>query len=436
MRRDRRSRGASALRVLVATAALAGLVGVLFLGAARGQRGGRGTMPVSSFRPDDSGLLAARLVLEEIGLPVESRRGPRLPPGTGHVLVRVAMDFAADQRPPEEKAEENRELAGWVMRGNGLLLMSSLKSSSPAFPSVRGADESATPTVVDVPDELKRLIAGAGPDVPASGEDDFEIHDFDGLEDPWLTEGLWVSVGESDEILVREPIPAADARIVERPHGDGLVIVVSDPWFATNVRLAQSDNAAWLAELVSRLREGGTVYFDDRAVGQVASRGVVSLLTERGLGPALACVFMLLLLVWWRNGPSDAADRQAGPRREYRPESYAHLRAGLYAQCMSGPEIHAVVRDEVRRRLSAGDRTGMERALDMFATRHPARADAVRDALAELPADRQTSFRAHPAVWTRAVAMVWRALDDARAATARPSNGEKQDGDDRERSAT
>jgi len=424
VRRDRRCRGVSVLRVLVATAALAALVGVLFLAAARGQRGGRGTMPISSFRPDDSGLLAARLVLEEIGLPVASRRGARLPPGTGNVLIRVAVEFAADGRPPEEKSQSDKELAAWVLRGNGLLLLSSLPSTSPAFPSVQGADDADEPMTVAIPDEAKRLLAGAGPAVPESGEDTMELHDFDGLDDPWLTSGLWVSLQPGDELLVREPYPADVARIVERLHGEGRTIVVSDPWFATNVRLARSDNAAWLAELVSRLREGGTVYFDDRAVGQVASRGVVSLLTERGLGPALACVVVLLLLVWWRNGPSDAVDRHAAPPREYHPESYAHLRAGLYAECMTGAEIHAVVRDEVRRRLSAGDRTGMERALDMFATRHPERADAIRDALAELPADRKTSFRDHPAVWTRAVAMVWRALDDARAAGGRPSNGE------------
>ena len=118
MRRDRHCRGVSVLRVLVATAALAALVGVLFLAAARGQRGGRGTMPISSFRPDDSGLLAARLVLEEIGLPVASRRGARLPPGTGNVLIRVAVEFAADARPPEEKAQSDKELAAWVLRGN------------------------------------------------------------------------------------------------------------------------------------------------------------------------------------------------------------------------------------------------------------------------------------------------------------------------------
>ena len=406
---------------------LAALVLAVFGAAERAERSGRATAAGSSFRADETGHRAARLLLESLGFRVHSRRGARLPRGTGHVLVRVeGLPGAASTVTPErERFAEGAALAAWVEAGNGVLLLASESPVGSGFPPVRERFEVPHDELVMGPaapvatPEALDLIYGSRPDVPQGGADELERHDIADLRDPWIAPYHVVHAGPTDTVLaVRDDDGVERAVIVESTRGRGRVIVVADPWFATNVRVAQADNAAWLAALVERLAAGGDVWIDDRALGQSATRGVLSLFHEAGFGPALVAGFVLLLLVWWRSGPSDAPDRLVRPRRAYRPEAYAELRAGLYAECLTPSDVRRMVRNEVARRLGRGDATSFERAMSLLHTRDPERAVRLQAALDGLPQHGGVSVTRHARTWGAAVGRVWNVLGEGAETTA------------------
>ncbi len=419
--------------LLLACAVLVAVVVVAAAAFGRGLSSGRGTRPGSSFRADESGSLAARLVLEDLGYDVASRRGARLPRGRGHVLIRIQGLEAVAASPagpglagftPDAPVEEIQaawsELAEWIADGNALLLCAGSQPEATAFPSVV--------PLADAPLEVGDLTATGdgtldelfGADrvrVPATeGSTIEEEHVFDDLGDPWISGRTALAADAEDDVLAT----SADASggevpvVLARAFGDGQAIVVADPFFLSNVRLAaeETDNAAWLAVLVERIHGGGTVVFDDRAVGQTASRGVLSLLEERGLGPALLGGLFVLLLAWWRLGPGDAPDRRVRVDPVYAPESFALLRADLYAHCLAGADVRAMVHAEVVRRVARGDALSCERALDLLATRDPAGAERVRAALVEMPRHDAVTVRRYPELWSQSVARVWRALEE------------------------
>lgn len=403
-------------------------------GAARlasdARRGGRGTAHGSSFRADEAGLLGARLLLEELGHAVESRRGPHLPEGSGHVLVRV--EGGPQHRrvvEPEERAA-GAALRAWVERGNALLLFASRAPIAADLPPVRGSGpddwKPVVPDEADIGDDLGEnlevLFGRDRADVPdADGEDLAVVEELRGVE-PVAVTGRWtLEPGTGDVVLLRR---AGDVVGLERNVGRGRTVVVADPWFLTNVRLANHpENAAFLAAVVERIAEGGdgAVWFDDRAAGQEASRGLLSLFQEIGLGPALAGGLVLLLLAAWRAAVSDAPDRFVRPDVQYHPEQLALQRGDLYASCLTPDEARRIVRDEVARRIGRGDGVGCDRALAMLAARDPERAARVRAALDALPRHPAVTPRRHPETWCLAVSEVWRALETPPAARPAPS---------------
>ena len=414
-------RGGSAVRVLVGLAVVAALVATVVSAALRGQRTGYGTAEMSSFRADDPGLLAARLVLEQIGLPVESRRGAHLPDGTGHVLVRV-LGPAQDALPIEERRADRDELVEWVARGNGALLLAQPGDEEldvPGWPRVVVATAVDDGPEVEDGDEEDELAIAA----TTTGEWITESVLVDGLRDPWIGTRHALEGAEDLERLADRDDDPVVARV---EHGNGSVIVVADPFFAANVRLAKADNAAWLAHMVVSQRRGGTVWIDDRAVGQAASRGLLSLLVEGGLGPTLLLALGTVLLFWWRNGPSDVPALEDGAAGEYRPESVAELRAGLYVDSLSAGDVRRVVRDETARRLARGEPRPLPQTIELLETRRPEAAEALRDALAAVPTDKRIDMRDHKDTWVAAVATVWRALS----ASTTTAGTEDTDGND------
>ncbi len=419
-----RSAPRSAVRpmaVIAAVTVLVALVVVVFAAGDRAGATGRGTAIATSLRADEAGHRAARLLLHELGIAAHSRRGARLPDGSGHVLVRVtglpgATDAWADV-PERERATLESDLLAWVRRGNGLLLLSGAAPTVGDLPEVSGTDDAAPTAPSWDYDSLTTAapgldgLFGARPKPPFNGLHLHELHELPGLDDPWFSTTYSVSGFSDARTLVRRPDAiGGDAVVVEVDRGEGRVTVVAEPWFATNVGLSRRDNAAWFVTLVERLRGGGDVWFDDRSLGEVGTRGVLSLLTERGLGPALAAVLCLLLVLWWHVGVSDAPDRRVADRATYRPEAYADLRADLYAKCMNGADVRRVVAHEISRRLGRGDTTTPERALRLLAVRAPERAEAVRVAVGALPDPAETSVAKHPRTWAIAVGDVWRAL--------------------------
>lgn len=403
---------------LVLLALLATVVGA----AHRAEMSGRATAAGSSFRADEAGHRAARLLLEAVGIEVRSRRGARLPEGTGHVLIRVEglPGVSPEDVPQRERESEGSALEAWVARGNAVLLLGGDTPPGSGFPVIREAHQlpdtglGLGPPVAAPEADGIDAIFGRRPDVPSAGDGIVERHELPDLHDPWISPFHAVTPAPGDTVLVeRVGDGETDAVVVAGQRGSGCVIAVADPWFATNVRLGAADNAAWLVALVERLRRDGDVWFDDRAVGQTATRGVLSLLFEGGLGPAFLAGAVLLALVWWRVGPSDAPDRLVRPREEYRPEAYADLRAGLYADCLTGDEVRRMVQGEVVRRLGRGDGVSYERAIALLQVRDPERAQRLTRALDGLPRHRDVSVTRHAATWSAAVSRVWNVLSES-----------------------
>ncbi len=405
-------------RIVLATAVFALLAAAVVSAASLGSRTGRGMATGSSFRADETGLLAARRLLEGLGYDVVSRRGAVLPRGRGHVLIRIeGLPRPASET--ESEVEEERRAGGqrlseWVAQGNAAIVLASRAVEGTDFPAVGGDG-------LPVADVAGDFVWDTTPQVvPGDGLDEVEEAIPDGLSDPWIAGAWHVVTGHGDEVLARAPGSSGDGDplVVDTRRGDGRVVVIADPYFASNAKLAKSDNAAWLAVLVARVHGGGQVLFDDRAVGQAATRGVLSLLGEKGLWPAIAAGALLLLLVWWRVGPSDAPDRHVREDASYRPESFVLVRADLYAECLTPQDARRMVRDEVARRLGRGDALGCDRALAMLAARDPARAERIRRALDALPDDARVTPRRHADTWCAAVADVWRAIGPAPGAAA------------------
>ena len=417
-------RGNSRVAMIGGIVVLALLVGSVFVAAKRAETSGRATAPGSSFRADESGHRAARLLLESLDFTVHSRRGARLPDGIGHVLVREeGLPGSATEGVPErERVTVGAEFDAWIERGNSALIFASRTPPGTGWPDVRDRyeipedDSLLGPEVVVIGNDASLLdVFGSRPEVPEGGVGIQEEHEFEGLGDPWITPYYVIEPADGDEVLAVRVTDAGDREpvIVRSSRGRGTVIVVADPWFATNVRLLRGDNAAWLATMVDELIRDGDVWFDDRALGHAASRGVLSLFEEAGLGPAMVATLLLLLLVWWRVGPSDAPDRVTRPQHGYDPAAYADLRAGLYAECLTADEVRRMVRAEVGRRLSQGDGVSYERALALLQTRDPKRAERIQGALEGLPQHAAVTVAKHARTWCIAVSQVWAALDES-----------------------
>ncbi len=429
----------SKVRTVLGVAVLAAFALAVVASARLGGRAGRGTAPGSSFRADESGLLGARRVLEELGYRVESRRGAKLPEGVGHVLIRVEgvvrpdhSVFSAGPReaPAEERIAAGESLDRWVRDGNSVLLVGAQTPGGTGWPAIsrRAASADAPPSAPDVVqrgvgprdrksvgEELARVFGDDRPTVPVDdGRDVVEVSTLKGPGDPWISDRYRIATPSGCEVLCSAPQDDGGSTpvVVECKRGGGRVVLVADPFFLSNVRLAGSDNAAWLAVLVAHLHGGGDVWFDDRAVGQAATRGVMSLFAEAGLGPAFAAAGLLVLLWWWRIGPSDAPRRHVVEDREYRPETFALVRADLYAQCLTTDDARRMVEEEVARRIGRGDSGDCRRALSMLAARDPGKAARIARALDGLPSAGGGRIAGRPHAWIAAMNAVARALND------------------------
>jgi hypothetical protein len=137
----------------------------------------------------------------------------------------------------------------------------------------------------------------------------------------------------------------------------------------------------------------------------------MSLLVENGLGPGLLTGLLLLLLIWWRHAPADAPDRRVADEPAFVPESFALLRADLYAASITADDVHRMVQDEIARRLGAGDAAQWERAVEGLDRRDPLRAQRLRDALARMPVAEGVSPSRYPRLWAESVCAVWSALE-------------------------
>ena len=98
--------------------------------------------------------------------------------------------------------------------------------------------------------------------------------------------------------------------ILERPYGDGSIVVIGDAYLLSNEAMARARHApllAWVVGPVSR------VVFDETHLGVVENSGVAALARRYGLGHTAMALLVVALLYLWRNGtslvPPSEADR-------------------------------------------------------------------------------------------------------------------------------
>ena len=98
------------------------------------------------------------------------------------------------------------------------------------------------------------------------------------------------------------------AVLVERPFGEGGLVLATDSFFLSNEALAGDDrHAALLAGLVGP--QARRVVFDERHLGVEENPGVMTLARRYGLEGALAALGLLVGLFLWRNATSLAPPR-------------------------------------------------------------------------------------------------------------------------------
>ena len=151
-----------------------------------------------------------------------------------------------------------------------------------------------------------------------------------------------------DQLLDATPIITAGSRVLvaRRQVGAGDVWLVACPEIFTNEHLMMADHAALLLALVGTQRP---VWFDEKIHDVVSDVGLMMLLRQWGLGPALAIGVWLVVLWFWRArvllGPP------ADPWRDHRAEAVEGIDAlaGLYHRALSRRELIDLYRQRLLR---------------------------------------------------------------------------------------
>lgn len=136
-------------------------------------------------------------------------------------------------------------------------------------------------------------------------------------------------------------------------RGAGDVVVLASPEVLENGLLARADHLRLLERLAGR---GRPIFFDEGVHGLAVERGLLRLLLDWGLGPALALAALAGLLVLWRGrsrvGPPE--DDWEDTRSE--AVDLVGSLAQLYRRALRRDEAVALYRDALRRAIAL--RTG------------------------------------------------------------------------------
>jgi len=207
----------------------------------------------SSFAPEPEGLLAFRLLLEDLGVPLEisSRPWDSLPDG-GLLLVATPL-----RRGPD--AEETRNLRSWLARGGALLLIDDATQLERSRHLDRLLDQiqlQATAPLTDIDPRTLRLkrpdpVVARGTPVMPAGSDLAELQLSSGATFEERSRGVPLAI--TDDALV----VAATIRV-----GQGRVVRVLGPLLA-NDRIGTGDNLAFALRMVDDLRADGPVRLDE-----------------------------------------------------------------------------------------------------------------------------------------------------------------------------
>jgi len=141
--------------------------------------------------------------------------------------------------------------------------------------------------------------------------------------------------------------------IAVHPLGEGAVVVVADPYLATNAGLGKEGNLEFWVRLVSHyLEPGGRVLFDDLHAGATDAKGVVAYARRAGVVPAMLLALFALALYGWRAGTRFGAVLPPLEERNLRASSeLVHAVADLYERAQLRGHVLAVLSRRFRRAL-------------------------------------------------------------------------------------
>lgn len=367
------------------------LLGLVVTGLMLGESGRRSTARFpSSLAPEPEGLLAFRLLLDELEIPTRISRGPwdaQLEADPQGVLV-VATPLR--RRPHEDEAAA---LLAWLQDGGALCVIDDATVVESA-PHLAGVLESAgLPARLPLAelDERTLLLArpataevrGTGAAPSDSGLRRIVLSEAAELEHDWI--GVPLAVGDGRVV-------AAEGRI-----GRGRVIRVLGALTA-NDRLLEGDNLALALQVVEDLRGDGPVWFDEYHHGfggamparRLHGAALIWALLQTGLA---ACVFAVARGV--RFGPMRP---DAAPQRRSSLE-FVHSMASLYRRAHARRHVIAAARDrfvrEARGRWFARHEPSLEQIASAVAEHRGLPADRVRSLLGN--ADAASRAESEPA---------------------------------------
>jgi hypothetical protein len=141
--------------------------------------------------------------------------------------------------------------------------------------------------------------------------------------------------------------------VTVQPVGKGALVVVADPFIATNAGIGQGGNLEFWVRLVDfYLGSGGRVLFDDLHAGATDNKGVVAYARGAGLLPAMLLALFGLALYLWRAGARFGAVMDPAAARNLRASSeLVHAVAGLYERADLRGHALAVLSRRFRHRL-------------------------------------------------------------------------------------
>jgi hypothetical protein len=278
---------------------------VAYVALMAGAEAGRGQPAFSVFSNEDDGLATAARVLQKLGFePVAVTRPIHHTRREGLLIVVEPRQDGFFGTVNDLSDADAQGLLGWVEKGNTLVLM--------------GRHSTALHKALGVAVERPKK---GGPDDVVRTADADEVRGYTVPDSSGLTfEVRRVAVEGQEFITSRKGLPlwpAGDGQgSVLLAHGQGQVLVVSDPSLWTHRGLLRNDNVLLMYNVAALNAAGGRVYFDEYHHGIRSSGGYWDYLRYHDLHwtvlQALAVVAVALWAVAVRLGPAVALPKPAG----------------------------------------------------------------------------------------------------------------------------
>ena len=310
---------------LSAFAVLAVFACLLSILALAGRDGSRATTDVG---PDGTAALAG--VMTRLGYDVESLRLglhvlPRVEPG----LLVMTSPPGLVTWPPLTDSDADHVLA-WVSRGGVVLHLADRQTSL----------LDALEVELDA-EVLSRTTSSSGTRAA-----------FATRPSGWTSGGALAVRGRAGLVGgVQQPLFVVEGVVVAslQRHGDGAVLLVSDPSLASNAFIEGAGNLNLVVH-AAQISGYGRVLFDDLHAGGGDGHGVVAYASRSGGGGAVLFGLLGLLLLLWRMSGRDSA---VHPQESTEPAGgvaeYVRGLAGLYERAHLAKHALAVTSRQFRR---------------------------------------------------------------------------------------